>query len=48
MEQSSIYKIYIEKEIPMMGNLLEFFRKSDGAMGRIGRKGDGERGRKTK
>ena len=40
--------MYIEKEIPMLENLMEFYRKSDGAMGRIGRKGDGERGRKTK
>ena len=31
LEQSSPYKIYIEKEIPMLKNLVEFYRKSDGA-----------------
>jgi hypothetical protein len=31
LQQVSPFKIYIEKEIPMLENLLEFYRKSDGA-----------------
>jgi|GEM_PF-2750100 len=31
MEQSSPYKIYIKKEIPILLNLPDFYRKSDGA-----------------
>jgi len=32
MEQTSPYKIYIEKEIPLIENLLKYYRKSDGAI----------------
>jgi hypothetical protein len=27
---NSPFKLYIQKEVPMLGNLLEFYRKSDG------------------
>jgi hypothetical protein len=30
-QQTSPFKIYIQKEVPMLENLLEYFRKSDGA-----------------
>ena len=30
-QQISPFKIYIQKEVPMMENLLEYYRKSDGA-----------------
>jgi hypothetical protein len=31
MEQSSPFKTYIDKEVPMLENIVEFYRKSDGA-----------------
>jgi hypothetical protein len=37
--------IYLKGKILMLENLLEYYRKSYGTMGRMGRKGDGERGR---
>jgi hypothetical protein len=30
-QQTSPFKIYIQKEVPMSENLLEYYRKSDGA-----------------
>ena len=30
-QQTSPFKIYIQKEVPMLENLLEYYRKSDGA-----------------
>jgi hypothetical protein len=30
-QQTSPFKIYIQKELPMLENLLEYYRKSDGA-----------------
>jgi predicted nucleic acid-binding Zn-ribbon protein len=30
-QQTSPFKVYIQKEIPMLENLLEYYRKSDGA-----------------
>jgi hypothetical protein len=30
-QETSLFKIYIQKEIPMLENLLEFYGKSDGA-----------------
>ena len=30
-QETSPFKVYIQKEVPMLGNLLEFYRKSDGA-----------------
>jgi site-specific DNA recombinase len=30
-QETSPFKIYIQKEIPMLENLLKFYRKSDGA-----------------
>jgi hypothetical protein len=30
-QEVSPFKIYIQKEVPMLENLLEFYRKSDGA-----------------
>ena len=29
-QQTSLFKVYIQKEIPMLANLLEYYRKSDG------------------
>ena len=29
-QQTSPFKVYIQKEVPMLENLLEFYRKSDG------------------
>jgi hypothetical protein len=31
-QQISPFKIYIQKEVPMLGNLLEYYRKADGAI----------------
>ncbi|TAL64081.1 MAG: hypothetical protein EPN88_11470 [Bacteroidetes bacterium] len=31
-KQTSPFKIYIQKEVPMLENLLEYYRKSDGAL----------------
>jgi hypothetical protein len=30
-QEVSPFKVYIQKEVPMLENLLEFYRKSDGA-----------------
>jgi hypothetical protein len=30
-QQTSPFKVYIQKEVPMLENLLEYYRKSDGA-----------------
>jgi site-specific DNA recombinase len=40
----SPFKIYIQKEIPMLENLLEYYRKSDGSAGESRRNGEKERG----
>ena len=29
-QQTSLFRIYIQKELPMLENLLEYYRKSDG------------------
>ena len=31
-QETSPFRIYIQREVPMLENLLEFYRKSDGAV----------------
>jgi hypothetical protein len=42
----SPFKVYIQKEVPILENLPEYYRKSDGVIRKRGRSGDREIERK--